>query len=293
MLVGVELLDAGARAVAVEESGEVAARAHVNGSDPAAAAGEALKALNVKAGTAIGVATANPDAPASASALLALPRALGDGAALPAPLSSGIAAAAAEAWIGAARGAADIVYFAVGEHAIGGILRGGRPVTGANNRGPAVAWLALNPVEREDYRRIGCLEAEVAGVALVRRLVWRIKAGDNSQLEEKVAGDLSRLTVEDVLGAARAGDGVSSSVVRDTARYLGMAAANMVAIADPRVLVLGGIMASAADLLFEAVRVEVTRRLPAPIVEALVIAPAALGDEAAAIGAARLAAAQA
>ena len=58
------------------------------------------------------------------------------------------------------------------------------------------------------------------------------------------------------------GDGVSISVVRDTAKYLGMAAANLVVIADPEMLVLGGIMASAADLLLEPVRAEIARRLP-------------------------------
>ena len=78
--------------------------------------------------------------------------------------------------------------------------------------------------------------------------------------------------------------------MRDTAKYLGMAAANLVAITDPDALVLGGIMASADDLLFEPVRVEIARRLPEPMMKALAIVPAALGSDAAAIGAARLAA---
>jgi hypothetical protein len=42
-------------------------------------------------------------------------------------------------------------------------------------------------------------------------------------------------------------------------------------------------------LLFEPVRTELARRLPRPMMEALAIAPAALGADAAAIGAARLA----
>ena len=64
-----------------------------------------------------------------------------------------------------------------------------------------------------------------------------------------------------MLDAARQGDGVSISVVRDTAKYLGMAAANLVVVADPEMLVLGGIMASAADLLIEPIRAEIA---PAP-----------------------------
>src|SRR5439155_12238086 len=131
--------------------------------------------------------------------------------------------------------------------------------------------------------------AEVAAAGIVRRLIWRIKAGDRSRIQDLVENDLSRITVDHVLDAARQRDGVSISVVRDTAKYLGMAAANLVVVADPEMLVLGGIMASAGDLLLEPLRVEIGRRLPRAMMDALAIVPGALGDEAAAVGAARLA----
>ena len=156
------------------------------------------------------------------------------------------------------------VYFAVGEHTTGGIIRAGAPVTGVHGRGASVAWMALNPVEREDYRKIGCLEAEVAAAGIVRRLIWRIKSGDRSRVQDLVERRLDRNHVDHVLDGARNGDGVSISVVRDTAKYLGMAAANLVVISDPELLVLGGIMASAADLLLELMRAEIARRLAAP-----------------------------
>jgi hypothetical protein len=49
-------------------------------------------------------------------------------------------------------------------------------------------------------------------------------------------------------------------------------------------------MASAADLLHELVHTELARRLPKATMDALVVVPALLGSDAAAIGAARLAA---
>jgi glucokinase len=205
-------------------------------------------------------------------------------------VSSGIAAAVAEAWVGAASGVQNVAYFAVGDHTAGGIIREGAAMIGARGRAASVAWLALNPVEREDYRKIGCLEAEVAAAGIVRRLVWRIKAGDRSRVLETVDNDFAKITVEHVLSAARNGDGVSISVMRDTAKYLGMAAANLVLLADPEMLVLGGIIADAADLLLEPVRTEIARRLPRPMMEALAISPGTLGADAAAIGAARHAA---
>src|SRR5262249_2751051 len=203
--------------------------------------------------------------------------------------ASGTAAALAESWIGAARGARDVVFFAVDDHASGGVVRGGAPLTGARGRAASVAWLALNPVEREDYRKVGCLEPEAATNGIAHGLMWSVKAGDRSRVQDAVRDDLSAITVEHVLDAARAGDGVAISVVRDTAKYLGMAAANLAVVVDPEALVLGGIMASAADLLFEPVRTEIGRRLPKSLFESLTIVPAALGSDAAAVGAARAA----
>ena len=144
-------------------------------------------------------------------------------------------------------------------------------------------------VEREDYRKLGCLEVEVASAGIVRRVIWRIKAGDRSSLADAAGGYLSGITADDVLSAARNGDGVSISVVRDTAKYLGMAAANLVVIADPEMLVIGGIMATAGDLLLDALRAELARRLPRPTLDALAVVTAVLGADAAAIGAACLA----
>jgi glucokinase len=289
-MIGLELVDNGAVAVDVDDDGRVLGRGEATASgDPAAAAGAALASLAPTGTRDLAVASLDPDSPESAAAMKALQAKFPD--LLDRPAASGNAAAAAEAWVGAARGAADVVFFGVGDHAMAGILREGAPVRGARRRGPAIAWLALNPVEREDYRKIGCLEAEVAAAGIVRRLIWRIKSGDRSRVEDAVSGTLAAIRLDHVLAAARSGDGVSISVMRDTAKYLGMAAANLVVIADPQVLVLGGVMASAADLLLEAVRGEIARRLPPAILEALTIVPAALGSDAPAIGATRLAAA--
>ena len=293
-MVGLELQSDRASAVAVDDSGRILGRAQVASKDLASAAAAALDGASaaVAGGVSVlGIAAVHPESADVQAALRALERRAGGGAAVPqtAPIASGTAAALAEAWIGAARDARDVVFFAVAEHASAGILRDGTPLLGAHGRAPAVGWLALNPVEREDYRKTGCLEAEVAAAGIVRRLVWRIKAGDHSRVQERVDGELGAITVDHVLEAARQGDGVAISVVRDTAKYAGMAAANLVAVADPAVLVLGGIMASAADLLFDPVRTEVARRLPGAMMQALTIAPAALGAEGPAIGAAKLA----
>jgi predicted NBD/HSP70 family sugar kinase len=295
-MVGLEIRDATVLAVLIDDGGSVRKRAEAAG-DPAIAAVTAIEGVTPVAGgssgSSLGIAAVNLDAPALARLLPALSSRFPDLPHHDRVLGSGTAAVIAEAWIGGARGAQDVAYFAVAEHASAGMLRDGRPVTGAHGRAPAVAWLSLNPVEREDYRKAGCVEAEVAAAGIVRRLIWRIKAGDHSRVRDAVNGELGAITVDHVLNAARERDGVSISVIRDTAKYLGMAAANLVAIGDPTILVLGGIMASAADLLLDPIRAELVRRLPGPMNETLTVSTATLDSDAAAIGAARHASARA
>jgi hypothetical protein len=294
-MLGVELQDDVAYAVEIDGEGRVRSRAEVAAApDLATAALDVLARVATSEGAAgdLGVSSTAPEAAGTAMVLAALGSRYAGAFTHDGAIPSGTAAALAEAWIGAGRNARDVVFFGVGEHTTAGIVRGGAAVTGAHRRAPAVAWLALNPVEREDYRRNGCLEAEVGAAGMVRRLIWRIKAGDRSRVQEMVDGDLSKITVAHLLDGARHNDGVSFSVVRDTVKYLGMAAANLVALTDPDMLVVGGLMASAADLFLEPLRLEIARRLPAPMVQALTIAPALLGRDAAAIGAAQGAAAR-
>jgi predicted NBD/HSP70 family sugar kinase len=289
-MIGLELLDARVVAVAVEEDGRVVKRVCLDARpDLAAAALDALGQVGQGAADYVGIASATPEAPAIAAAVGAVGMRL-PGRVAPVAITSGVAAAVAESWLGAGRGFKDVVFFAVSEHATGGIVRDGSPIDGGHRRAGSVAWLALNPVEREDYRKIGCLEAEVAAAGIVRRLIWRIKSGDNSSVKNAAGGNLSAITVDHVLDAARKGDGVCISVVRDTAKYLGMAASNLIVITDPQVLVLGGLMATSADLFLEPTRMETSRRLPKSLADMVTIATATFKDDAPAIGAARLAA---
>jgi glucokinase len=205
-------------------------------------------------------------------------------------VAAGTAAALAEQWCGAARGLKQVVTFAIAEHVTAGVLINGEPWLGAHGLASSVAWLAMNPVEREDYRRYGGLEAEIASAGIVRRFVWRIKSGDQSLVSDRVKGDFTKITVDDIFQASRSGDGVSISVVRDTSKYIGMAIGNLATMLDPETIVLGGVIANWGDLMLEAIRVECARRLQPQQSELVRIVLSTLGTDAVAIGAARAAA---
>jgi glucokinase len=79
-------------------------------------------------------------------------------------------------------------------------------------------------------------------------------------------------------------------VVRDTAKYVGMAIANLATILDPETIVLGGVIAAWGDQMLEPVKVECARRLQPQQAELVHIVLSTLGADAVAIGAARAAA---
>lgn len=287
MIVGLDIRDTTLHAIVTDTTGAIRAR---DNRDAASADSvvESLRTLGAGSAEALGAAVRDiADAPASdvvaaaarAAALSVAPRVITHGAAV----------ALAEQWCGAARGARHVVAISADDCVHAGVVIDGRPFAGAHGQAGAAGWLALNPVERDDYRRLGCLEAEIGAAGIVRRLVWRVKAGDVSRAVDLAGGDLAQLTIHHVFDAARAGDGVAISVVRDTARYIGMAIGNLVAILDPEVVVLGGLIAEAHDLLLAPSVTEASRRVPPSVAGSLTVVAGALGADAAALGAARAA----
>ena len=200
----------------------------------------------------------------------------------------GGAAMAAESWLGAARGARHAICLHIGDEVFAGLLLDGKPWSGSHGRAGAAGWFALNPVERQDYRKLGSLAAEISAKGIARRLSWRVQAGDRSRVLDNAGGSLEAITGDLVFEGARAGDGVAISVVRDTAKYIGMAVATLAAAVDPEVVVVCGSVA-AADLMLEPVRQECMRRLPPEWMSDLRVEFSTLGADAIAIGAARLA----
>jgi glucokinase len=290
---GVDLSDPTARLAVVDGSAQVLARAEAPPSAGGAANSVRDAARRVLTGAggavnAIGVAMPAPGEPAPPDIVTALREASSRQAEIH-PIAAGTAAVVAEQWCGAARGLKQVIAFSVAEHVTAGVMLNGQPWHGSHGLASSVAWLAMNPVEREDYRRYGGLEAEIASAGIVRRFVWRIKSGDESVVADRVQGDFSKITADDIMQAGRSGDGVSISVVRDTAKYIGMAVANLATLFDPETIVLGGMIAEWGDVMLEAIKVECSRRLHQQQSELVHLVLSTLGNDAVVIGAARAA----
>lgn len=174
-----------------------------------------------------------------------------------------------EQWLGAARGARDVVFVAVGTGIGVGVLAGGVLLRGAAGIAGAAGWMALTPESNARYQRVGCWEAEAAGPALAR------KAG--------------RPTAEEAVAAARAGDPRAREAIADVARWLGLGVANLVSLFNPEIVVLGGGLMAAGEFFLDTVRRIVLERAQPRSARMARIELSRLGPEVGLLGAARLA----
>ncbi len=196
---------------------------------------------------------------------------------------------AGEAWRGAAAGARDAVFLAVGTGIGAGIISGGRILHGHEDIAGAVGWFGLDPDFKPEYAAMGSFEAEASGNSVARKARERLEKGRPSAMLARTGGVIGAVTAEVVAAAARRGDPLALEVVADAVTYLAMGIANIVSILNPEVVVVGGGLFQAADLFLEPVRREFKRWAQPLAARSVRIELTALGEDAGLYGCGRLA----
>jgi glucokinase len=195
------------------------------------------------------------------------------------------AAALGEYWAGAGRGARSMVLFTLGTGVGGGIVLGGRVLTGEHSHG---AELGHSRIEMTNPRqcgcgRWGCLEAYASATAVVKRAREALARDGGRSVLHRLDGDL---TARGVFEAAAAGDALAESLVEETAFYLAVGSVNMMHTIDPDMIVFGGGMTAAGEGFLARIRHHV-RQLAFPVCAAHTqVRFAELGGDAGFIGAA-------
>ena len=97
--------------------------------------------------------------------------------------------------------------------------------------------------------KIGCIETEVSGRALKRKLTEKILNGKTSILSDKVLNKKEELTLKDLLEAIDKEDVLSLATLQNIADELGKQLAGVINIFNPEMLVIGGEMSATGDYL--------------------------------------------
>lgn len=131
----------------------------------------------------------------------------------------------------------------------------------------------------------GHLEAFSSGPGIVKYVLAELEAGVKSSLEPN-----PNLSAYDVAEAARAGDELAKAAYARAGKYLGIAVANFLHAFNPSILIFGGGVSQVGPLLFEPFQASLKERVFHPrYLDNLMIATAALGDDAGLLGALALA----
>lgn len=155
-------------------------------------------------------------------------------------------AALGEMWLGAGKGHENVVMVTLGTGVGGGIILGGKILTGQNGAGGEIGHICVNYEETESCGcgKQGCLEQYASATGITRLAKRRLAKNEDASLLR--TQEISSKTVFDAL---KEGDAVAEEIVEEFGAYLGHAMANVAVIVDPAVIVIGGGVSKAGEIL--------------------------------------------
>ena len=190
------------------------------------------------------------------------------------------AAALGELWRGSAMGKDSFVMVTLGTGVGGGVVAGGKLVSGSVGAGGEIGHVTVNRDETSSCGcgRKGCLEQYASATGIVKSY----KAACKRLGTEPVALDGPTDTLS-IFNAQRAGDEAAAEAIATMADYLGYAMAQISVIVDPQIYLIGGGVGGGFNLYAKDLRAAFRKYCLAPSVETRIL-PASLGNDAAMYG---------
>jgi glucokinase len=192
------------------------------------------------------------------------------------------AAAIAEHRVGAAQGAASLLFTDVGNDIQAALVSGGQ----ARHLFNAGHLVINSDGPRCQCGQRGCWQALAGYEGLVTRVLSAISRGALSPLADLATGGPQAVTAAAVCRLAAGGDALARDVVEETGRYLALGLANLISLLGPEVVMIAGSPAPVVASLRHAAEVELKlSQRPASLSRCVFLSPQ-LGETGPAIGAA-------
>lgn len=159
-------------------------------------------------------------------------------------------AALGEMWLGAGKGQKNMIMVTLGTGVGGGIIVNGKPLVGSHGAGGEIGHFCVNEEETETCGcgNTGCLEQYASATGISRLARRRLERDDSPS---SLRG--SEISAKAVFDALKEGDAVAKEIVEEFGSYLGHALAAIAVITDPSVIVIGGGVSKAGEILLEYV----------------------------------------
>jgi glucokinase len=197
----------------------------------------------------------------------------------------------AEARAGAARGLGHVVMLTLGTGVGGGLLRDGQLYRGATGFAGELGHTSVDedgPPCHGHCPNRGCLEVVASAGGLVRAANEVARANPDGTLAASI-GTGERLSARRIIDRGLAGDADCVAALERVGRHLGVGIASLVNMFNPEIVVVGGGLIAAGELILGPAAAEAAARALRPSWEQTRVAEAELGNEAGLIGAAALA----
>lgn len=200
------------------------------------------------------------------------------------------AAAKGEAEAGAAKGYADSVLITLGTGVGGGIIIGGKILSGFNFSAAELGHMVIEKDGRQcTCGRRGCWETYSSATGLANMTREYMQRDKESIMWEAVGGDLAAVNGKTAFAAARKGDKLALEVVDVYIGYLACGLTNIVNALQPEILSIGGGISGEGDYLLRPLAETVSRdQYSRDCKKKTRLAIAKLGNDAGIIGAALL-----
>ncbi len=196
-----------------------------------------------------------------------------------------MASAICENWVGSCQGINNFVCINIKSGIGAGIFTHGRLYRGASGSAGEVGHIVVDESGPKcGCGNYGCLETMASTSYIVEKARKLIRQGSVSSLND--VEDADGITIEDVIRAARSGDGTAINILNESARYLGIAISNIANTLNPSKVILGKEFVKYADLVMEQiVSVVACKALKSPAAH-MDIASSMIGERASTLGAA-------
>jgi len=196
-------------------------------------------------------------------------------------------AALGEYWFGVGRDKKpeSLVMFTLGTGIGSGLVLDGKLWVGASE---GAAEFGHQVIVADGPRcgcgRYGCMEALAGQAAIISRAQRKLHQGTDSLLWETVNNDLTAITPALIAEAAGKGDMVGLETMAETGYYIGMGIANVITGLSPEIVVIGGGVSNAGDVLWKPMMRTITANTLPQFLEVCSIMPSRLGNDLGVLG---------
>lgn len=187
---------------------------------------------------------------------------------------------------GVARGHDHVAFVQIGIGIGCGIMIGGQLYRGADGSAGEIGYLPTLPSPGDARGHgFGAFEHGAGGAAFARLGAEAAATEGGRMMRQLAGGRPETVSPQVVIEAARRGDAAALAIVETLAAELARGIASVAVVLNPELVVVGGSLAGAGDLLIEPIRRALQTLVPKPPP----LERSALGDEAVALGAVHLA----